>query len=102
MRAGRARPGKQPGEDVCLRHPRQSLRLRIEGDLLIRPYQAHKALRHPSGVQMRQEGIQDLLIGLQSLALPHIVWKTPVLDKGVLYALSVAEPPCLLSCCTQG
>ena len=73
MQAGRARPGKEPGEDVCLCHPRQSLRLGIECDLLIRPYQAHKALCHPSRVQMGQKCIEDLLIRLQGSAIPHTI-----------------------------
>ena len=96
MRAGWARPGEKPGEDVCLCHPRQSLRLCIEGDLLIRAHQAHKALRHPSRVQMRQECVENLLIGLQVSALPNIICKAPIPNSGSGNAVCLSEPFCLL------
>lgn len=78
MRAGWARPGKQPGQDVCVCHPCQGLRLRIEGDLLIRANQAHKALCHPSRVQVRQECIKDVLIGLQGSATSQTIREAPI------------------------
>ena len=62
---GEAGPVKQPGENVGLCNPGQGFRLRIQSDLLISTYQPHKALCHACCVQVRQEGVQHLLVGLQ-------------------------------------